>query len=731
MMRMLRERYGAEFFSGAIAAVLGLLAFGPARGMADATARPADLVITDARIYTSATPELSEALAARGDRIVYVGSADGVKRYIGPKTRVEDAHGRLVIPGLVDAHLHPADIVDLDVCDIDSKPLTLRELSAFVRECVARYHPAPSKRLLVHQWNPTDGNQPDAEYPTLRTALDKASTRNPIQLLGNDGHHGAFNSLGLASAKNARGEVVGISKASLATDFAPYATLIGVDTRGEPSGAVNEDARYLINPRSMMYVEYEAILKNPQRIPERLNSVGITAIMDAMADPTGLPIWDKLLNSGKLTVRTTLAQFYDPSRTRTPDGQIDYDGMVAKAKAVRAKYAANPMLRADFIKLFADGVMEANPFAVPPTLGNAAMLEPYLQPIFATDADGHATVTGYVDTASPICIDARGHADRYQDAEQAAKFMQANGFHPGQCLISNGQLQHERAVELEYVKRMHLAGFNLHIHVIGDRALRTALDAIEAARAADGVTTTHDSLAHVQLAHPDDIVRIGRDHLYVAYTYSWANVDLDYDMTVIPFLQKMIGNSYESRHVPGSYYEKNSYPVRSTKDAGAILMAGSDAPVNTRDPQPFVNMATAVTRRIPGQPALNPSEAITIREVLEAYTINGARFLGRDTEIGSLVPGKSADFVILDRDIIALADGDHADDIANTRVLETWFRGKRVYRAKDAQARASAPEIPGEASRARAPGSPSLGECRNTERPGHRRIAGIEGRALG
>jgi hypothetical protein len=71
--------------------------------------------------------------------------------------------------------------------------------------------------------------------------------------------------------------------------------------------------------------------------------------------------------------------------------------------------------------------------------------------------------------------------------------------------------------------------------------------------------------------------------------------------------------------------------------------------------------------------------------VLEAYTINGARFLGRDTEIGSLVPGKSADFVILDRDIIALADGDHADDIANTRVLETWFRGKRVYRAKDAQ----------------------------------------------
>jgi predicted amidohydrolase YtcJ len=685
MGHIMQERHRARILPEASATLLLALAIAPAPGIGAPISAPADRVITNARIVTESTPEFAEALATRGDRILYVGSADGVKTYIGPKTRVEDAHGRLLIPGLVDAHLHPADIVDLDVCDIDSKPMTLKELSAFVRTCIVHYHLPPGKRLLVHQWNPTDGNQPDADFPTLRAALDNASTRNPIQLLGNDAHHGAFNSLGLASAKNGRGDVVGISKASLATDFAPYASLIGVDAHGEPSGTVNEDARYTINPHSMMCIEYEAVLRNPQLIPERLNSVGITAIMDAMADPNCLPLWDKLLKSGKLTVRTTLAQFYDPSRTRTPDGQVDYDGMVAKAQAVRAKYAANPLLRADFIKLFADGVMEANPFAVPPTLGNAAVLEPYLQPMFTTDAAGHASVTGYVDTASAVCVDARAHADEYQDPVRAAEFTKANGFHPGQCVISNGRLQHERAIELEYVKRMHLAGFNLHIHVIGDRALRTALDAIEAARAADGVTTTHDSLAHVQLAHPDDVARIGRDHLYVAFTYSWANVDLDYDMTIIPFLQKVVGNSYESRHVVGSYYENNSYPFRSTKQAGAILVAGSDAPVNTRDPQPFVNMATAVTRRIPGEPAFNPNETITIREVLEAYTINGARFLGRDQEIGSLVPGKSADFVILDRDILALADRGNADDIANTRVLETWFRGRRVYRAKSLQ----------------------------------------------
>jgi len=665
-----------------VAAVLAALGMGLAANAVQAAPDPADLVLTDARIYTAAGGRMAEALAVRKGVLVYVGDAAGVQPFIGRGTTVTRGGGRLVVPGLVDAHVHALDIVDLDVCDLASQAKTLRQLSGFVAACLQHYRPAPGKWLKVHQWNPSAGNQPDADYPTLRVALDKAAPRNPVEIFGNDGHKAAFNSLALATAKNAAGKTVGLSKATLASDFAEYRKLIGTDERGEPDGGVNEDARYSIDVHAMLYNELEKVAKVPEKVPERLNSVGITAFMDAMASPDGLPVYERLLHSGHMTVRGTLAQFYDPSRTRTADGRVDYDGMVAKAKAVREKYAKNPYLHADFIKLFADGVMEANPFATPPTLGNAAMLEPYLQPIFATDAAGHATVTGYVDTGSPACVDARAHAERYQSTAETAAFMKANGFHPGQCQISSGQLQHERDIELEYVKRMHLAGFNLHIHVIGDRALRTALDAIEAARAADGVSSTHDSLAHVQLAHPADVVRIGRDHLYVAFTYSWANVDLDYDMTVIPFLQKMTGNGLVARHVPGSYYEENTYPFRGVRDAGGILVAGSDAPVNTRDPQPYVNMATAVTRRIPGEAVLGPKQVITIRDVLDAYTINGARMLGRDKEIGSLEVGKSADFVVLDRDILALADGGKADDVNGTKVLETWFQGRRVYLAR-------------------------------------------------
>ncbi len=647
--------------------------------------RAADLVLTDARIYTAAGGALAEALAVRDGRLMYVGSAAGAQAYMGAGTRVERAGGRLVIPGLADTHIHPLDIVDLDVCDLASRPMPLRELSAFVSRCLARYRLAPGKRLVVHQWNYTAGNQPDADYPTLRAALDRASRRHQIELLGNDAHHAAFNSLALASARNAQGAVVGISKETLATDFAGYAKLVGVDARGEPNGAVNEDARYTINPNSMLYTELEATLRVPERITARLNSVGITAMMDAMASPEGLPVYDRLLASHRLTVRTTLALFYDPARFRRADGQVDWDEMVAQAKAVRARYAGNPLLAADTVKLFADGVLEGNPFAVPPTLPNGAVLEPLLQPIFATGADGHATVTGYVDTSSAACVAVRAKPERYASDAESAAFTRANGFHPGQCQISSGQLQHERDVILEFVKRFHLAGFNVHIHAIGDRAARTAVDAIEAARAADGIATTRDSLAHLQLVHPDDVRRIGRDRLYVAFTYAWANVDPEYDLTVIPFIQHVTGNSYAALHVPGSYYEENAYPFRSVRDAGAILTAGSDAPVETRDPRPFRNMAGALSRRAADGPPLNAAQAITIEDVLQAYTLNGARMLGREADSGSIEVGKSADFVLLDRDLLRLAIDQRYDDIAATRVLGTWFEGRRVYRAPAAK----------------------------------------------
>lgn len=666
---------------GLIGAALAVTAVAASADPAPAAPAPADFVLTEARIYTAdAKRSMAEAAAVRGGRFVYVGTNAGVRPYIGAATRTVSAAGRLVLPGLFDSHVHATSIVDLDVCDLKSQPKSLSEMTVLVHGCIERYRIPEGEWVIVRQWNFSNGNTPDEKHPTLRAALDLASTRHPIELLGNDGHHGAFNSLALARARNAAGAAVGYSKATLGKEWHEYQHLIGVDSGGEPNGTVNDQARAPMSVPQMLDVDFKEVMKDPARVPQRLNSVGITGILDPAVRQGVYPLYDALDKTGKLTVRVSMAQYFDPDAQLTPAGRPDWDGMLAAAKAVRAKYAGNPLMRADFVKLFADGVLEGNPYAVPPTPPEVAGLKPYLQPIFTPGKDGKLSVTGYVDTAAPLCVGVRAHRERYESAEAAAAFMAEHGYHPAQCVVPMGQLQHERAVIMEFVKRFHAAGFNVHIHAIGDLPIRTAVDAIEAARQADGISTTHDALAHLQLVHPDDVARIGRDHLYLAFTYSWAFADPEYDLSVVPYFDKVHGGDEAALHPANGYYEQNAYPVRSLKAAGATLIAGSDAPVNTRDPQPFVNMALAVTRRLPGHPvALNPKQSIPIRDVLDAYTRNGAEYLFLSREAGSIEAGKSADFIVVDQDILSLGDSGHAERIAKTRVLSTYFQGKRVY----------------------------------------------------
>ena len=152
-------------------------------------------------------------------------------------------------------------------------------------------------------------------------------------------------------------------------------------------------------------------------------------------------------------------------------------------------------------------------------------------------------------------------------------------------------------------------------------------------------------------------------------------------LSTVPFFDKVSGNSYESLHNPNNSFEKHTYPAKTAKEAGAIIAAGSDAPVLTRDPQPLVNMEIGVTRARRGLPPLSPWQRLNIRDLIDAYTINGARALNRASKIGSIEIGKSAGFIILDQNILAFADQGHPEKIGDTKVLETWFRGNKVYSA--------------------------------------------------
>ena len=218
----------------------------------------------------------------------------------------------------------------------------------------------------------------------------------------------------------------------------------------------------------------------------------------------------------------------------------------------------------------------------------------------------------------------------------------------------------------------------MHSHAIGDRAVRFALDAFEAARKASPNSPANLSMAHAQLIDPEDIGRFAELNVYPTFTYGWIEPDVGYLMTVSPFLDQI--KSVEDLFDPSDYGFSNSYPAGSIAAAGGVLTAGSDAPVDTREPRPFFNLEKAVTRQQDETGRVyNPAEKISLADALDAYTINGAKMLQNDQISGSLEAGKKADFVILDTDLLALEAAGNAHQISATQVLSTWFDGRKIY----------------------------------------------------
>ncbi|QHC24209.1 amidohydrolase [Streptomyces sp. GS7] len=218
-----------------------------------------------------------------------------------------------------------------------------------------------------------------------------------------------------------------------------------------------------------------------------------------------------------------------------------------------------------------------------------------------------------------------------------------------------------------YVTRLDAEGFQVHFHALGDRAVREALDAVEAARAANGHRDTRPHLAHLQVVHPDDIPRFRRLGATANIQALWAAHEPQMDELTIPFL--------------GRQRASWQYPFGDLLRSGATLAAGSDWPVSSADP--IAALHVAVNRRTPdappSTPAFLPEQRLDLGAALAAYTA-GSAYANHLDETGSVQPGKLADLAVLDRDPF---DGP-AEEIAATRVLQTFVGGRRVYAADGA-----------------------------------------------
>jgi predicted amidohydrolase YtcJ len=271
----------------------------------------------------------------------------------------------------------------------------------------------------------------------------------------------------------------------------------------------------------------------------------------------------------------------------------------------RSRTGSVGRLRVNSVKLMQDGVLETY---------TGAMIDPYL------GADGAATANRGISFIDPERL-------------------------PG------------------WVTRLDAAGLQPHFHAIGDRAVRECLDAVAAARAANGPSDTRPHIAHIQVIHPDDIARFAALDVVANAQPYWACHEGQMDVLTIPFL--------------GPERATWQYPFRSLLAAGARLAMGSDWSVST--PNPLLEIEVAVTRVADESRGLRepflPEQALTLDESIRAFTLGSAYVNHLDADTGSIEVGKLADLAVVDRDLFA----PDAGPIGDGRVLATFIGGRVVF----------------------------------------------------
>jgi len=209
----------------------------------------------------------------------------------------------------------------------------------------------------------------------------------------------------------------------------------------------------------------------------------------------------------------------------------------------------------------------------------------------------------------------------------------------------------------ELVARAHGAGFQVGLHTIGDRAARLALDAIEAAGPIESLRGRRHRLEHVQVLDPRDRSRFAE----LGAIASVQPIHLADDRAIV-------------RSLLGPERSASSYCWRGLLDAGAPLAFGTDHPVAALDP--LLGIAMAVQRSVDGQEPWHIEQGISLTEALSAYTYGAAYAAGQEQQLGSLVPGQSADIAVLSRDLFK----QESSPIADAKCELTILAGEIVYR---------------------------------------------------
>ncbi|PRW62830.1 amidohydrolase [Actinopolyspora mortivallis] len=515
----------------------------------------------------------TDAVAVREGRIVALGHAETTALVSG-RTEVVELRGRLLLPGLQDAHVHPLyGGLQRIRCDLTD--------SASEAEClhrVAEYAAANPRVewILGGGWEMGlfAGGCPSS------TALDEVTGDRPALLINEDQHGAWVNSAALRRA--------GVHRDT--PD--PPGGRVERDHHGRPTGTLHETAVDLVSrhvpptPDS----EYLRALSEGQR---HLHERGVTAWHDAILGsylgyPDPLDYYRQLDGRHLLTGRVTGSLWWNRTRGLEQVPELTH----------RSRTAVGNRFGTRSVKIMLDGVCENF---------TAAMLRPYLH--------GHGHGIAYVPQP---------------DLDEAVRVLDA-------------------------------AGFGVHFHAVGDLAVRQALDAVEAARNANGPSANRHQIAHLQVVDPADLPRFAELGVVANIQAEWAHNDTAMLELTAPYLGR---ERYDQQ-----------YPFRTLLDSGALLAAGSDWPVSEAAPMRAVH--TAVNRTEPGDDRcpLLPEQSLELADALAATTIGSARAHYLEGHTGSVERGKCADLTLLDRNPFEVPP----NEIGETGVDLTMVGGQVVH----------------------------------------------------
>ncbi|MCB1728941.1 MAG: amidohydrolase [Halieaceae bacterium] len=573
---------GTGLFTAAIvatAALLGTLGQLCHAGDTDATA---DLLLLNGRVYTvTADQPWVEAMAVKDGKILATGSGADLGNYRGGQTQVIDLDGKMVMPGIIDAHLHPAwgGIKDVFQCNF-AFTATPEEIAAIISQCVAAQ--TDSQWIIGGQW--TSNFFVENPMPSPRQWLDKVSGDKAVILTDDSGHNHWANSRAL--------QLIGIDENS----EDPPGGKIGREAGTKIPNGVLEEAFQLVR-KSIPEWTPEQHVRGAQYAVEAANRFGITGMKDASASPQEVAAFYQLDAEGKLTVNVASALSLDKK------GALG-DANIAEYEKLREQYQS-PHVHTNFVKIFLDGVPTAS--------RTAAVLEPYV-PLHKDDPPNYGSM----------------HLDPQRLADA--------------------------------VTELDRRGFTVKIHAAGDRSARAALDAIQQARKKNGDSGLRHEIAHAEFISEQDIPRFASLNAVADFSpYIW------FPSPITDSIVDAVGEK-------GNYF----WPARALLDSGAPMLVGSDWPSAVPDMNPWTGMEALVTRGDPqGQypGTLWKEQAISLAEALELFTLSGARALKLEQQTGSLQPGKSADFIVLQDNLFEIP----VERISDTRVQMTFFEGELVY----------------------------------------------------